>query len=301
MTRSARPRSPRGAACRSVWPVTTLSDVTPVAAVLRRPHTLLEGPRLDARGEMVFSDVLAGGLWACSPDGEVRELLPKRRGIGGVLPHAEGGWVISGSNVLHLRPDGSQRVLLADEAACGYNDVGTTAGGALLAGELRFRPFAGEEPRPGRLLRLDADGELHVLSEEIVWPNGIGASRDGSTAYVSDYAQKVVLAIAVRGGATREFCRVPEGSPDGLAVDSRGAVWVALGEAGAVARFLPDGTLDEVTSLPANFVSSLSFGGADMRDVLVTTADNLEEPELGGTLLIARSEIPGMPVVPVRV
>jgi sugar lactone lactonase YvrE len=269
--------------------------------VLRRPHTLLEGPRLTASGEMVFSDVLAGGLWSCSSDGEVRELLPKRRGIGGILPHVEGGWVISGSNVLHLRSDGSQRVLLADETACGYNDLGSTADGDLLAGELRFRPFAGEQPRPGRLVRLDAGAEAHVLSDEIVWPNGIGASPDGATVYVSDYAQEVVLAIAARGGTAREFCRVPEGSPDGLAVDSGGAVWVALGDAGSVARFLPDGTLDEITSLPANFVSSLSFGGADMRDVLVTTADNLEEPELGGTLLTARSEIPGMPVVPVRV
>jgi sugar lactone lactonase YvrE len=277
-----------------------LSDVTQVAAVLERPHTLLEGPRLDASGEMVFSDVLVGGLWACSPDGEVRELLPRRRGIGGVLPHADGGWVISGADVLHLQADGTQRVLLADDAACGYNDLGSTADGALLAGELRFRPFAGEEPRPGRLLRLDASGEVQVLSEEIVWPNGIGTSRDGATVYASDYARKVVLAIDARGGGTGEFCRVPEGSPDGLALDSQGAVWVALGEAGAVARFLPDRGLDEIAPLPARFVSSLSFGGADMRDVLITTADSLERPELGGTLLRARSEVPGLPVPAVR-
>jgi hypothetical protein len=45
----------------------------------------------------------------------------------------------------------------------------------------------------------------------------------------------------------------------------------------------------------------LSDGGADMRDVLITTAENLQEPELGGTLLRARSEIPGMPVAAARV
>jgi sugar lactone lactonase YvrE len=281
--------------------VATLSDVRPVQAVLRRTHTLLEGPRLQPSGEMVFSDVLAGGLWACSADGEVRELLGKRRGIGGVVAHADGGWVISGSTVLHLQSDGSQRVLLADDAACGYNDLGTTADGALLAGELRFRPFAGEQPRNGRLLRVDRTGEVQVLSEEIVWPNGIGVSADGDTVYASDYAQKVVLAIDAHGGGTREFCRVPNGSPDGLALDSQGAVWVALGEAGAVARFMPDGRLDEVTPLPAGFVSSLSFGGADMRDALISTADNLERPELGGTLLRARSDVAGVPVTAARV
>jgi D-xylonolactonase len=78
-------------------------------------------------------------------------------------------------------------------------------------------------------------------------------------------------------------------------------VWVALGEGGGVARFHPDGCLDEVVALPAGFVSSLSFGGTDMRDVLITTADNRVDPQLGGTLLSARSEVAGLPVAAVRV
>jgi hypothetical protein len=35
--------------------------------------------------------------------------------------------------------------------------------------------------------------------------------------------------------------------------------------------------------------------------VLITTADNQIEPELGGTLLRARSKIPGLTVGPARV
>jgi hypothetical protein len=67
-----------------------LGDVQVVEAVLRTPHGLLEAPRIGPSGELVFSDVIAGGLWECSPDGAVRELLPKRRGIGGAVPHAQG-------------------------------------------------------------------------------------------------------------------------------------------------------------------------------------------------------------------
>jgi hypothetical protein len=58
--------------------MTLLSDPAPVAAVLDRPHGLLEAPRLGRDGEMVYSDVVAGGLWACATDGVVRELVPKR-------------------------------------------------------------------------------------------------------------------------------------------------------------------------------------------------------------------------------
>lgn len=281
--------------------MSALSALEPVAGVLQRPHGLLEGPRLSAGGEAIYSDVLAGGVWACSPDGVVRELLPKRRGIGGIVPHADGGWVISGRSVLHLRPDGQQRTLLADRQACGYNDLGATRAGELLAGVLRYRPLAGEPPRNGQLLRLGADGTTTVLTEEVLWPNGIGVSPDGQTIYVSDYARELVLAIAADGSSVQVFCHSPRGSADGLAVDCEGAVWIALGAGGGVARFLPHGELDELVSLPAAFVSSLSFGGADGRDVLISTADNEVHPQLGGTLLRGRSEVAGVTVGPLLV
>ena len=67
-----------------------------------------------------------------------------------------------------------------------------------------------------------------------------------------------------------------------------------------MARFHPDGRLDAIAELPSSFVSSLSFGGAEMRDVLITTADNEVDPELGGTLLRARSEVEGLAIAPVQ-
>jgi sugar lactone lactonase YvrE len=281
--------------------MSVLSKIAPVDAVLARPHGLLEGPRFGRAAEMVYSDVIAGGLWACSADGVVRELLAKRRGIGGVLAHESGGWVLSGRDLVHLLPDGSQRVIFEDDAACGFNDLGSTHTGDLLAGVLRYRPMAGEAPRKGQLLRLGRDSAPEVLTEDLIWPNGIGVSPDGRTIYVSDYSQQLVLAISTGAHDVQEFCRSPRGSADGLALDCEGGVWLALGEGGGVARFHADGRLDEIVSLPAGFVSSLSFGGPDMCDVLITTADNHVEPELGGTLLRARSEVAGLAVQPVSV
>jgi sugar lactone lactonase YvrE len=275
-----------------------LGDVQVVEPVLRAPHGLLEAPRFGPHGELVFSDVIAGGLWECPPLGEPRELLAKRRGIGGAVAHERGGWVISGRNVIHLGPSGEQRELLSGEGVCGYNDLGTTPQGNLLAGVLHYRPLAGEDPRPGQLIVLEPRGP-RVLSEDVTWPNGIGCSPDGATVYLSDYARRAVLSIPLAGGPTEEFCSSPRGSVDGLAVDAEGGVWVALGEGGGVARVHPDGRLDEIVELPASFVSSLSFGGPDMREVLITTADNEVQPELGGTLLRARSEVAGLALAPV--
>jgi len=284
--------------------MTLLSDITPVAAVLNRAHGLLEAPRFGPDGEMVYSDVLAGGLWACRVDGTPEELLAKRRGIGGAVAHARGGWVISGRSLLHVLPGGAQRELLGEaqlalldgETICGFNDLGATRQGDLLAGVLRYRPLAGEPERNGGLLRIGATGDARLLTDQVIWPNGIGVAPDGLTIYLSDYSRACVLALAPDSGRVHEFCHVPRGSADGLAIDAAGGVWVALGQGGGVARFLPDGRLDEIVELPAQFVSSLCFGGPDMRDVLLSTADNEIRPELGGTLLRARSALAGLPL-----
>jgi sugar lactone lactonase YvrE len=281
--------------------LTLLSRVEPVEAVLARAHGLLEAPRFGTNGEAVYSDVIAGGVWGCSTDGVIREILPRRRGIGGILAHADGGWVISGRSVIHLLPDGEQRELLSGEGVCGFNDLGATPDGCLLAGVLRYRPLAGEDPRSGQLLMIDRHGAVETLTEDVIWPNGIGLSPDGQMVYLSDYARGAVLALATQGGEALELCSSPRGSADGLAVDVDGAIWVALGEGRAIARFLPDGELDEVVELPTSFVSSLSFGGPDMRDVLISTVDNEVDPKLGGTLLRARSEIAGLAVTRVAI
>ena len=53
-----------------------------------------------------------------------------------------------------------------------------------------------------------------------------------------------------------------------------------------VVRFTADGSLDRKLDVPAPFVSSLCFGGEDMRDVFITTGD--------GKLLRGRSDVAGL-------
>ena len=252
---------------------------------------LTEAPCWDGAGGVLFSDVLQGGVRRWSPGPGVEDVLPKRRGIGGMCLHAEGGIVVSGRDVLHVR-DGEQRTLLgAMEGVTGYNDLGVDTAGRVWAGALRFRPFAGESPVPGQVWRIGAEGAEPAL-EGIDWPNGIGFAPGGDTVYACDYAHGTV--VAGEGGV---FARVPAGSADGLAVDAEGGVWVATGEGRSLARFSPDGALERTVDVPAAFVSSLCCGSDDLRDVYVTA---ICEPG-GGSLLHARADVAGLPVPPATV
>jgi xylono-1,5-lactonase len=263
-------------------------------------YGLVEAPTWAPDGSVYFSDVLGGGLHRWSPDGGVETVLPKRRGIGGMALHAEGGLVVSGRDVAQVK-GGETRTLLTLEGATGFNDLAADVAGRIYVGALRFMPFAGEDPVPGEVWRIDAPGQATQVLDGILWANGIGFSPDGATMYVSDYATGEVIAFELETDERRVLAKTQSGDADGLAVDAEGGVWVALGSGGGVGRYSARGELEEVLDVPAGFVTSLCFGGEDMRDVYVTTADNVVEPERAGTLFRARVDVPGLPVPPATV
>jgi sugar lactone lactonase YvrE len=270
----------------------SLTTPEPLAGTLERAHGLLEAPRPDGDG-VLYTDILAGGVYRAEGDGEPAIVLPKRRGVGGQVPHADGGLVLTGRTVIHSR-EGSDRELLAVDGVHGFNDLTTGPGGAVFVGALRFKPFLGEDPAPGEVWRIDAGG-AEVAARGIDWPNGIGFSPDGERMYVSDTAHGVVRVFDGGAEEGEVFASTDRGAVDGLAVDSEGGVWVALGDAG-IARFDAGGDLDQVFEVPSNFTSSLCFAGPDLRDVYVTTGDNRRNPELGGAVFRARAEPAGLPV-----
>jgi gluconolactonase len=88
------------------------------------------------------------------------------------------------------------------------------------------------------------------------------------------------------------FASSPTGAADGLAVDAEGGVWVALGSPGGVARFTPDGNLDRVLEIEADFVASVCFDG----DVLyVATGGD------GGGICRLTVDVPGLELTPAAV
>jgi sugar lactone lactonase YvrE len=259
---------------------------------LAHGYGLVEGPRWDARdGSVWFTDALRGGVFRVTASGEVETMLPERPGVGGLVLHAEGGAVASGRDLVHIRePDEAWRLAAVDGVA-GFNDLHADGSGRVLAGGLRYRPVKGEDPVPGGVWRVGPGGAAEELFGGVVWPNGIGLSPDGATVYVSDYERACVLAWSDGGGEPRLAAQVPEGaSCDGLAIDVEGGLWVALGQGGGIGRFSPDGTLDAVVDVPAAFVSSVSFGGKDGRDLFVSTMLSRRD----GTLYHGRADVAGL-------
>ncbi len=266
---------------------------------------LVEGPTVEADGGIVFSDVIGGGVHRLRPDGAVELVVPKRRGVGGIALHADGGVVLSGRDLVHVR-DGETRTIFSIPDLPGWNDLCTDAAGRVYAGALRFAVFdRAAEPVPGECWRIDAAGRGTRLYGDVVHPNGIALSPDERTLYHSDTRRGVLVVheLAADGSALRrrEFAVPEPGRPDGIAVDALGGVWVAIAGGGRVDRFLPDGTRERSLEVPASLVTSLCFAGSDRRDLVVVSADHREEPDRRGSLFRTRVDVAGVPVHAARV
>lgn len=263
---------------------------------------LIEGPRVDSNNNLYFSDVPNGGVRRLTPDGGIEVVIPKRRGVGGIALHAEGGLVVSGRNVCHV-VDGETRVLF-DTECLGFNDLVADKKGRIICGTIRSDPFdESTERTAGEAYRINLDGSVEELYDGVMLTNGIGFSPDGDHMYHSDSASGHIICHDVEsdGGEDRLVNRrslKPAGrfSPDGLAVDEQGVIWVADFSAGAVIGLSPDGDVVSQIDVPAKMVTSLCFGGDDRRDLIVVTADNTDDASRHGTIFRTRVDVPGMAV-----
>jgi gluconolactonase len=273
-------------------------------------YGLIEGPVWDHSRGLYFSDVINGGVFLLDSSGKVSPVVPKRRGIGGMALHASGGLVVGGRDIAVVSlADGTTKSLLALDAivgATGFNDLATDQAGRIYVGSLAFKVFGGETPKPGHLHVIDLDGAMRTLSDGVMLTNGLGFSPDGRRLYHSDARAPLVRIYDVRDdgsvGSWRKFATLGEnGVPDGLKVASDGSVWVADAHGGRVAVFNEDSTHRKDIAVPLPMVTSLCFGGADLRDLYIVTGSRGGPHENCGSIFRLRVEVAGLPLPPARV
>jgi len=242
-----------------------------------------EGVRWDARrGELLRVDILAGRVYRDQVNGD-GSLVSSRVydlpwTIGMIAPvEGDDGWLLgAGRGFVHLAPDGTHRTI-AEVSPSGtrMNDGACDPQGRFWAGTLANDHHEGG----GALYRLERDGRVELMLDDLTISNGLGWSPDGLTMYLVDSGPRVIHAFAFdadRGTISdgRILATVPEnvGSPDGMTVDAAGDLWVAIYGGGQVHRYAPDGSLREVRTVPARESTCCAFGGPGLNRLYVTTA-----------------------------
>jgi sugar lactone lactonase YvrE len=157
----------------------------------------------------------------------------------------------------------------------------------------------------GMLYRVSNGVATQVL-RDITIPNGQCWSPDDRTFYFADSAEGRIRAYDFDDGELRNPRTLVDagtlpGRPDGATVDEEGFVWSARYGGGGVARLDAEGRVERFLRLPATQVSSVMFGGADLRTLFVTTSRQrmsevaLAREPLAGALLAVDAGVRGLP------
>ena len=140
------------------------------------------------------------------------------------------------------------------------------------------------------VFRLDRrTGELTIVSDHMIDPNGLAFSPDERTLYVADTSSgrienghHHILAFDVVDGRSltnaRVFKVIEPGVPDGFRVDVDGNIWTSAGD--GIHVLAPDATELGRILLPEP-AANCTFGGPNGRTLFITATSTLWSLEVG--------------------
>lgn len=269
--------------------------------------TLLEGgaffecPRW-RDGRWWVSDFYRHAVYTVTPDGREEHVLD----VGGQpsgLGWLPGGDLLVASmrdhRVLRRAPDGrvTEHADLSDVCGGVLNDMVVDSRGRAWVGDFGFDLMVLDDPVTTSIKRIDPDGTVTVVAEEMVFPNGSVITPDGTTLIVGETLANRYTAFTITddgsltdrrvwaalgpevvlGPATTMFEQIRV-APDGCTLDAEGCVWAADGIGGPCIRVAPGGEIvDEVRAPDGLGTFACMLGGEDGRTLLLCCAPDYFE------------------------
>ena len=174
------------------------------------------------------------------------------------------------------------------------NDMVVDAEGRAYVGNFGFDLMGGADLAPTVLLRVDPDGAVSVVADDLWFPNG-SVITDGGVLLVDEtFANRVTaFDIGPDGGLANRrvwaaFGEPPSSrdlaealaqlavAPDGCGLDAEGALWVADAAHGRVVRVVEGAGIVEEIPVGTG-VYACMLGGADGRTLFMCAAPDFDE------------------------
>lgn len=242
--------------------------------------TFVEGPVWHSDGYWLFSDIPGNRIHRVTPDGTV-EVYREPSGNSNGLTIDPAGRLIAcehGNRRVSIAAIGEMEQDLVDaydgKRLNSPNDVVAHSGGALYFTDPPYgiRPDEQEQPCCG-VYRVDPDGEVQRIAEDLDRPNGLAFSPDESILYIADSEHQHLRAfdVAADGSLTNgrlfaDLSHESPGVPDGMKVDVKGNLYTA----NALGVWVHDGAGDFLGLLPVPEIPANLAWGEDGQTLLLT-------------------------------
>jgi sugar lactone lactonase YvrE len=219
--------------------------------------------------------------------------------------------------VLRREPDGTLSVHadLGGHATGHANDMVVDGQGRAYVGNFGFDLMAGAPLEPASLHRVDPDGHVTEVADDLWFPNGIVITPDNVLVVVETFGNRVTAFDITADGELvnrrtwAEFGPLPtdrgvagalaqlQVAGDGACLDSQGGLWVADATGARLVRVTEGGTItDEIK--PGSPVYACALGGAAGTTLFACAAPDFHEEARKaareGRMLAMRVAVPGI-------
>jgi gluconolactonase len=246
-----------------------------------------EGPVWDPSGFVYVSDEEINKIYRVYPDGHKEELISLGDPDGNTYDLNRK--LLDCASVLRaiirIEPDGKYKILadrFEGKRFNSPNDVVIGPDGAIYftdptldlpSGEKQEIPFQG-------VYRLDAAGEVRLLTKELTQPNGLAFSPDGKKFYVDDSKERNIRVYDLQPDGTLSNGRIfaseagppKSGVPDGMKVDREGNLYVTGPE--GIWVWSPTGEHLGTIAMPEQ-PANLAWGDPDYGTLYITATKSV--------------------------
>ena len=251
--------------------------------VLTRPNDFtngIEGPACDQTGN-IFAVNFAkeGTIGKVTPEGIASLFVTLPEGsIGNGIRFAPDGTFFVADykrhNILRVDPHNKNISVHAHHDAMNQpNDLALSPDGKTL-----FASDPNWKEGTGKLWRIDHEGTVTQIAEDMGTTNGIEVSPDGKTLYVNESKQRNVWAfdLSSQGNLSnkRLIRHFDEYGFDGMRCDIKGNLYITRHGKGTVIKMTPNGEILKEVPVLGKRPSNLCFGGPDRRTLYVTEVDS---------------------------
>ena len=251
----------------------------------------IEGPNTDKQGNLFVVNFKKNGtIGFVHQNGEVELFvtLPEGSVANAIMFDANGDLLLAdytGHNILKVdRKTKAISVYSHSDQFNQPNDLCINQKGQLFASDPNWKEGT------GKLWRIDADGRVVLLTDQMGTTNGIELSPDEKILFVNESVQRKIWVFDVDATGTlsgkRLFFEFSNFGLDGMKCDSKGNLYVTRYGKGTVAILSSKGKLLREVALKGKKPSNITFGGPDGKTCYVTLQDR-------GCVEIFKSKVPG--------
>ncbi|HEX8757900.1 MAG TPA: SMP-30/gluconolactonase/LRE family protein [Steroidobacteraceae bacterium] len=281
----------------------------------------LEGPRWHD-GQLYFSDLADGKVYVLESDGRAEVFCQAPNWVSGLgFTPSDQLLVVAMQERRLLRCSGPEGLVevadLSGVARYHCNDMLVDEHGRAYVGNFGFDMIL-DGIRATELVMVSPRGEVSVVAQDLIFPNGMARTADGRTLIVAETfaarlsafdiladgsltGRRTWAALSDRSFATASEC-LGSGAPlpDGIALDTEGALWIGDAGGRAALRVAPGGEILDRVPTPELSVFAVALGGPDLKTLYMCASPPLfsHDPsvEKKAVLLATRVDVPGVPV-----